>query len=139
MTAFTLTLPFPPSVNRYWRHVAIAGSVRALLSADGRQYKTDVGIETVRQRAPRGIAAPVAIHVTLHAPDNRRRDVDNYAKGLLDALVEADVLDDDSQVKDLHLVWGNVQRGGKAVVSIRPLPEAAAMQTLPLAEVAHAG
>lgn len=138
MNPFTLTLPFPPSVNRYWRHVVVNGSARSLLSADGRKYKADVGVEAARQRAPRGIASPVAAHITLHAPDNRRRDVDNYAKGILDALVEAKVLDDDSQVRELFLVWGSVQRGGKAIVSIRPMPETPVMQGLPLMESAHA-
>ena len=37
-----LELPFPPSVNRYWRHVGMGGGVRVLLSREGRRYKAAV-------------------------------------------------------------------------------------------------
>lgn len=62
------------------------------------------------------------LYVSLHAPDRRRRDVDNYAKALLDSLTEAGVWADDSQIRDLRLVWGDVLPGGKAVVTIRKMP-----------------
>lgn len=83
-----LELPFPPSVNHYWRSVRIGNATRTLISA--------------------------------HAPDNRRRDLDNFGgKALLDALTHAGVWLDDSQVRRLSMEWGENIRGGKAVVQIR--------------------
>ncbi|WP_394026610.1 RusA family crossover junction endodeoxyribonuclease [Desulfovibrio falkowii] len=128
MKDLTLTLPFPPSVNHYWRHVTLplgkgkkGFRVQTLISADGRKYKESVCQEVLRQRIVLGITAPVMMSVLLCPPDRRRRDVDNYAKALLDSLVEAKVLKDDSQIRDLRLVWADAMPGGKAVVSIRSM------------------
>lgn len=96
-------------------------SVRSLLSEKGRQYKHDVCGAVLAARAAKGISNSVAVTITLFAPDRRRRDVDNYAKSTLDALVNAGVLVDDSQVKDLRLKWGEVTKGGKALVEIKPM------------------
>lgn len=40
--AAELILPWPPSTNRMWRHVAIGGCPRVLLSAEGRAYRLAV-------------------------------------------------------------------------------------------------
>lgn len=39
-----LRLPYPPSANRYWRHLVIAGQGRVVRSADAKRYCTEVGI-----------------------------------------------------------------------------------------------
>lgn len=46
------------------------------------------------------------VFVTFYFPDNRRRDVDNYAyfKGILDGLTKAGIIADDS-VKDVDVRW----------------------------------
>ena len=122
----TIVLPFPPSVNHYWRHVVKGKYVRTLISAAGRDFKRKVAralqAQLGGQREP--ILGHCRLYVALHAPDRRRRDVDNYAKALLDSLTEAGVWADDSQIQDLRLVWGAVLPGGKAVVTIRQLPMA---------------
>ena len=125
MANLTMTLPFPPSVNHYWRHVVLGKPpkqrVTTLISKPGRLYSENVGREITRQRAAAGIKAHVAMTVLLSPPDRRRRDVDNYAKSLLDSLVKAGVLEDDSLIRDLRLVWGDVLPGGRAVVMIREM------------------
>lgn len=125
--SLVITLPFPPSVNHYWRHVALGKGpkkrITTLLSEPGRKYSAAVQGEVLRQKAARNINQHVAMTILLHAPDRRRRDVDNYAKSLLDSLVKAKVLEDDSIVRDLRLVWGDVLAGGKAVVMIREIAQ----------------
>ena len=79
-----ITLPFPPSVNHYWRHVVMGKRVATLISAPGRKYTTAVLGEVLRQKAAMRINHHVAVTIMLHAPDKRRRDVDNYAKSLVD-------------------------------------------------------
>lgn len=120
-----ITLPFPPSVNHYWRHVVMGKRVATLISAPGRKYTNAVLGEVLRQKAAMRINHHVAVTIMLHAPDKRRRDVDNYAKSLLDSLVKANVLEDDSLIRDLRLVWGDILSGGKAVVTIREIAQAA--------------
>ena len=128
MGKLTIALSFPPSVNHYWRHVAMplgkgkkGFSVRALISEKGRAYKLTVCREVLSQRAALGISGPVRMYIAFCPPDRRRRDVDNYAKALLDSLVEAKVLEDDSLIRDLRMVWGEVTPGGRAVVTIRKM------------------
>lgn len=123
--SLVITLPFPPSVNHYWRHVVMGKRVTTLISAPGRKYSAAVQGEVLLQKAARRINSHVAMTVLLHAPDRRRRDVDNYAKSLLDSLVKSGVLEDDSVVRDLRLVWGDVLSGGKAVVMIREIAQTA--------------
>lgn len=39
LKSLTYTLPWPPSVNHYWRRVLIGGKPRTLLSKEGREFK----------------------------------------------------------------------------------------------------
>ncbi|KAB0142503.1 RusA family crossover junction endodeoxyribonuclease, partial [Escherichia coli] len=79
-----LILPFPPSVNTYWRHPN-KGAFAAI-------------VEQLR-RLPKPTSAPASVEIVLFPPDNRIRDLDNYNKALFDALTHAGVWEDDSQVK----------------------------------------
>ena len=65
-------------------------------------------------RPERPIAAPVAVVYDFHRPDNRRRDVFNLEKAVSDLLVDAGILEDDSQIWD-----GRVRWGGAAPVTVR--------------------
>lgn len=108
----TLSLPWPPSVNTYWRHVG----PRVLISAQGRQYRRDV-CELVmlgRHRKQISLAkhlGPVAVRIEATPPDARARDVDNLLKAPLDALSHAGIWGDDSQVVELTVVKLLPQRG----------------------------
>lgn len=57
--------------------------------------------EAMAGRAP--ITGPVAVCVVFVLPDQRRRDLDNLSKGVLDAIKTICFLDD-SQITCLHLV-----------------------------------
>ena len=95
-TAQEFELPWPPSVNHYYRHVG----PRVLISRDGRRYREAIvakfGSEGVRR-----FLCPVEIMIELYPPDGRRRDVDNSLKCLLDSLTHAGLYGDDSQIKKL--------------------------------------
>lgn len=54
-----LSLPYPPTVNHYWRHIVIGR----------RQW---AGRET--------LACPLAVEITFYPPDRRKRDLDNLPK-----------------------------------------------------------
>ena len=88
-----LELPWPPSLNHYYRHVG----PRVLISRDGRKYRESV--TAIARRAGYGtFTCPVQVELDLYPPDNRRRDIDNSQKSLLDALTCAGVYKDDSLI-----------------------------------------
>lgn len=114
----TVELPYPPSVNHYWRRV---GS-RTLISRQGRAYRREVAaaverIDHVAEQIP--LTGPLSVEVLLYPPDRRRRDLDNTLKGLLDALEQAGVYLDDGLIERLSVEKRDVVEGGKAVVVIR--------------------
>lgn len=120
-----IELPFPPSLNAYYRHPSkgpLAG--RHLISAKGREYRSEV----IRRIAPLNYLARgrLAVVITCHAPDKRRRDLDNLVKGLNDALTHAGLWADDEQIDDLRIIRGANVSGGKVVVSVREIEREAA-------------
>ena len=117
----TLTLPWPPSVNHYWRHVLIGGKIRVILSSEGRNYKKRVQLACKEQNAPEGLLCRILTHITLFPPDKRRRDIDNSCKVLIDSITEAGVWGDDSQIDKLIVERGEVVKDGKVEVRIGEL------------------
>ncbi|MCG5538968.1 RusA family crossover junction endodeoxyribonuclease [Halorhodospira sp. 9622] len=121
-----LTLPWPPSVNTYWRHVPKGGGVRSLISRRGREYRGEVAsavVEALAEGRPammRRAQDGARLEVTIEAypPDRRRRDCDNFAKAVLDSLEHAGVYADDSQIDELHILRRGVEHGGRVIVRI---------------------
>lgn len=113
-----LELPFPPSVNTYWRHPTtgrLAG--RHLISEKGREYRQAVIAEAGRYQLAK-MQGKLSVHIDAFPPDNRRRDLDNMMKGLLDGLVHAQVIEDDSQIDKLSIERGVVCKGGRVRVYV---------------------
>lgn len=124
MSQLELTLPFPPSVNTYWRHVDKGNFVQTLISANGRKFKKLASEMARRQFRGMSIAAfshPVSVKIRFYPPDKRVRDLDNYLKALLDAITEGGIWVDDRLVHELNLAWGGVRQGGATSVSIREI------------------
>lgn len=98
-----LVLPYPPSMNGYWRSLRtgrMAG--RVLISERGRAFRQDVESAARLQEISR-LEGPLKVTLWLHPPDRRRRDIDNPIKPLLDALTHAGAWSDDSQIRELHV------------------------------------
>jgi Holliday junction resolvase RusA-like endonuclease len=111
---FEIVLPYPPSINHYWRRVG----PRTLISREGRRFRQRVmAILAARRVEP--LAGPLAVEVEIHPPDHRRRDIDNVQKALLDALQHGGAYLDDSQVVRLAIVKREPVDGGKTLVRIR--------------------
>jgi Holliday junction resolvase RusA-like endonuclease len=115
-----LELPYPPSVNHYWRRVG----VRMLLSRGGRAFRDAVG-SILAARGVRPLDGPLAVQIDVFPPDHRRRDLDNLQKALLDALQHGGAYHDDSQIDVLVLRRCGVQPEGMVRVAVHPhLPSA---------------
>ena len=73
--------------------------------------------EAFRNSIP--VAIRLSVSVILNAPTQRKYDIDNRAKSLLDSLEYAGIYLNDEQVDCLTIRRGEVQKGGSAVVVIR--------------------
>lgn len=98
-----LRLPYPPTVNTYWRHVVMGGKhPRVLISAEGREYKQAVGDAWVAQgmggRQP--LQGRVHARLCFYRP-RKVGDLDNLLKAPLDAL-KGLAFNDDSQLVEIH-------------------------------------
>jgi len=109
----TLALPYPPSVNHYWRRVG----ARTLISREGRRYRASVASMLAPRRA-KPLTGSLHVHVAVHPPDLRRRDLDNAMKALLDSLAHGGVYEDDGQIDRLEIERCAVVPDGKVVVRI---------------------
>lgn len=113
MQSVQLRLPYPPSLNTYWRHVG----PRVLISRKGREYREAVALACMAQGRPH-IDGRLIVTVDAYPPDRRVRDLDNMLKGVLDALHHAGLYDDDGQIDELTIRRGAVTEGGLLVVHV---------------------
>lgn len=112
---YRIELPFPPSVNTYWRR----GPRSTYLSKSGRAYKQAVDCCVLRSSQElHPFTGRLAVEVELYPPDRRTRDVDNCSKAVLDSLGEAGVWKDDEQIDDLRLIRRGIRKGGLCVVTV---------------------
>lgn len=96
-----LAMPWPPSVNRYWR--TFQG--RMIISAEGRTYRRVVAEQVMIQRGAKHYAGKLKVTIEAWRPDNRKRDLDNLLKAVLDSLTHAGVWADDGLIVDLRIYW----------------------------------
>ena len=96
----SITLPWPPSVNHYWRR---SKNGMMHVSAEGLAFREAVGWNALQQNAPKQLTGDLIVDIEAFMPDKRRRDLDNILKALLDALTHAGVWLDDSQIVDLRI------------------------------------
>jgi len=106
-------LPYPPSVNHYWRHV---GSVTKI-SRKGRAYREKV-CSILSAVGAEPIPGPLAVDVQAFPPDRRKHDLDNILKALFDALEKGGAYHDDNQIMKLTAEKHEPVKGGQVVVKI---------------------
>ena len=106
-----LTLPYPPSANRYWRH----SNNRTYRSHEAVKYINQVG----KLCSDAGIvptAETVKVTVEIYRPA-KRGDLDNTLKVLLDSLCGY-AFKDDSQVVEIHAMRFDNKLDPCAVVTV---------------------
>ena len=110
--------PYPPSVNHY---CGIHGKIRFVGKA-GLAFRKEVSIIALK-RTESLYNARLKVKVYLYPPDRRKRDIDNNMKSLLDAMEHAGVYENDSQIDDLHIIRGEVVKGGACKVILEAIFE----------------
>lgn len=110
-----LEIPYPPSANRYWRHVGR----NVVVSSEARKYRERVRWLALSQLGrAKPLEGDVTVAVTVFRPA-KRGDLDNCLKVLLDALRGVAYLDD-SQVARLHASRYEDRANPRAVVLVEP-------------------
>ena len=126
---FKADLPMPPSVNHYWsKSVGRAKGksyVHVRLSDRAHKFRNDVVAQVAdiaqRHGSIRTHNGRIRAVVTLHGATKRSFDVDNFSKGLFDALTYCKVYKDDSQIDEIEIKRGEVIKGGKVSIELHEI------------------
>ena len=110
-------LPWPPSINRYYRHVGF----RTLISREGRAFRRNVCALLAGGRGPM-VVGRLALCMDAFPPDRRVRDLDNIQKPVLDAMQHAGVYRDDSQVDLLVTRRCRLRESGRLLIRLDEMP-----------------
>jgi crossover junction endodeoxyribonuclease RusA len=116
VSEINVTLPWPPSINHYWR----MWQNRMVISEAGRKYRSSVAEQILIQRGAKHFANKIKVTIAAYRPDERKRDLDNLLKSTLDALCHAGVYVDDSLIVDLRIYW-EPEKAGMLKVKIEEL------------------
>lgn len=101
LNALTVTLPYPPSANRMWRHV---GS-KVLRSAEYERWRKACTLIIKAETRGNGLLGPYTLSLAIGRPDRRRRDIDNLIKPVGDVLVLAGAVVDDCDCQRVEAAW----------------------------------
>ena len=133
----TLTVPFPPSVNAAYKTLVVPKkkynpgtgkfsvyyhTFRAK-SKVAKEYHKSVGSAIKCKQLQTFGDLRLKVVVVLHEADNRKRDLANFDKILLDTIVESGLISDDSNIDDYRFIRGKKMKPPRAVVVIEAIPD----------------
>lgn len=119
-TAVTLTLPYPPSANRYWRH----GNGRTYTSPEARAYKWQVAMRAAQHQI-KPLAGEVSLALMVFRPQ-KSGDLSNRIKVLEDALIGV-AYADDAQVQNIIAARFEDKANPRVEVQVTPVRPASAV------------
>lgn len=105
----TLNLPWAPSINNYW--VGIGKGKGYALKPVARRFREEVRLLWWQSGKP-VLTGRLLMRLNMFPPDKRKRDIDNPAKGVLDAMQHAGYFADDNQIDELHIIRRHVEAPG---------------------------
>jgi crossover junction endodeoxyribonuclease RusA len=114
--ALSVTLPYPPSVNRLWRQVR-----KSVIRSPRYDAWLNSASWAVRERVlktgdRKGVSGPYALYVRICPPDRRARDLDNTLKALSDALKTGGAIDGDHLCQYIEAQWDPSVEGAQVSV-----------------------
>lgn len=118
MKKVSFSLPYPPSANHYWFIVACKGGGRKVLGKKGKEYRESV---KTALRGSQELSGRLKLTVSAHAPDRRKRDLDNILKALLDSMEDAGIYKDDNQIDEIHVFRSEPIKGGQVDIELEEI------------------
>ena len=112
--AVTVNLPYPPSLNAYYR----SNRGRVHISAAGVAYREAVWALVYKANARMMLTDRLALTIFVWPPDRRLRDLDNLLKSCLDALQHARLYENDGQIDRLTVQRMSVDKPGRIRVTV---------------------
>lgn len=109
-----LELPEPLSLNSAYRTY----QGRVLVSREGREYKKAVSWIVRLSRHSFGDKVRLKLEMTVHKSSRRRADLDNCCKLVQDSLADGGLYHDDSQIDELHVIRGEVDKDNPRAVVV---------------------
>ena len=120
MVLLDADLPYPPSVNHYWksgRKKLSSGKTIPYRYKSPQACKFISDVKAIVGKCTMSLYR-LGVEILVYPPDNRTRDIDNIAKGVLDSLVTCGLMQDDEQIDDLHIIRCDKIKGGKIRVRL---------------------
>ena len=108
-----ISLSHPPATNNLYFNVAGRGRVRS----DRYNQWLDESAWQIAGQRPGRIAGKFVAEITIHRPDNRRRDLDGLLKPLLDCCVKNRIVSDDSLAEKITMQWASGGEGCRLVLT----------------------
>lgn len=108
-----ITLPYPPSANRYWRNV----NGRMVVSQEAAKFRESVEIECM-VAGIRPVDSSVCVSLDFYRPA-KRGDLDNLLKVVLDSLIGWAYVDD-KQVVEIHAMRHDDKEHPRVEVVVTP-------------------
>lgn len=110
MLTLCANLPWPPSVNNYYSR----SKYGVYLKPKVHIFRKKVWEALINHKRFNNLK--VELHIKLFPPTQRKYDIDNSLKALLDALQFSKIIDDDSQILRLFVEKLEVVKIGKVEI-----------------------
>lgn len=107
--------------KRLWKWLRKKVFVQTYKTQEAKEFKVLVWSAVNRLHARKQWSNELKMTMVIHPPDRRRRDSSNLWKMTEDALQDAGVFVDDSQIKEHHAYWSSPVKDGMVVVELETL------------------
>lgn len=112
----TMLLPYPPSVNRYYRKFR----GRIVISPEGRFYRW--AVLAARPSIGGPVPGPVKVTICIFPPTRFGIDIDNAGKAICDSLEDVKIVENDREIAELLIVRGPKKPTPCVWVMVETLP-----------------
>ena len=123
----SISLPFPPSVNHIYNHTRNG----TYLKDEVKIYRKEVFVLLHGRKRDKFGKDRLRVTLFIFPPDERKRDLDNLGKVILDSLEKNEVYENDSQIDLLIFIRCWKEKPGRVNVTIRNIKPRNLLKTKP--------
>lgn len=116
----SVTLPMPPSTNNLFATVIVKGKLRRIRSKKYDAWCNEANWLVRIAAAAKQIEGPYSLQLWAKRT-TKRRDLDNLAKPICDALVKGGAIADDSLAETIAMSWSDLPSLDGVLVHVHPI------------------